>query len=438
MSTNSTTHKRWIGRGAWAIADQGLFAIASALLNILLARWLDPVAYGAFAVAYSLLLLLGALHTGIFTEPMLIFGAGKHSHRLPEYLGALIRGHWLLTGATSLILIVVATGFAYFGGSVVSHALFGVALTTPFSLLLWFARRAAYLRRQPHLATIASAVYLLLMTAGLFLIAIALPAVTVFSAMLVTAIAAGVAGLWLVHRLPHGKPTDKSAANISIKAEHWSYGRWAMGTNLLMWVPLNFFFVVLSLWVNLEASATLKALSNLVLPLLQANAALSSLLLPALAARAGSSEAFRKLLAASATTLCSGAILYALVVGAVSKPLIHFLYAGKYDAHAGLLWLLLLIPVLDALIVALASALRSVARPSRVFWAQLSAAVFVMTAGIVASRLYGVTGAGWAMVMGNVLVAVILCGFTLDYLQKQNGVQAVFNLAPPEGALSCQ
>jgi O-antigen/teichoic acid export membrane protein len=219
-----------------------------------------------------------------------------------------------------------------------------------------------------------------------------------------------------------------------------------MGTNLLMWVPLNFFFVVLSLWVNLEASATLKALSNLVLPLLQANAALASLLLPALAARAGNSEAFRKLLIGSATMLCAGAIVYALLVGAVGKPLLHLMYRGKYDAHAGLLWLLLLIPVLDALIITLASALRSAARPNRVFWAQLSAAGFVLTAGVLASRFYGVNGAGWGMVMGNVVAAVILCGYTLDHLQRKItvhrqadfGREADLGSAQTEGALSCQ
>jgi O-antigen/teichoic acid export membrane protein len=161
--------------------------------------------------------------------------------------------------------------------------------------------------------------------------------------------------------------------------------------------------------------------------------------LPALAARTENPEAFRKLLAGSATTLCGGAIFYAVLVGAMGKPLIHLLYGGKYDAQAGLLWLLLLIPVLDALIVTFASALRSVARPNRVFWAQLSAAVFMLTAGVLASRVYGVAGAGWAMVVGNVLVAVILCGYTLDHLQKQNGnrTEAVFGVAQPERILSC-
>ena len=53
----------WLGCGMWAIIDQGLFALVSVLLNLLLASWLAPAEYGAFAVAYSVFLLLGAVHT---------------------------------------------------------------------------------------------------------------------------------------------------------------------------------------------------------------------------------------------------------------------------------------------------------------------------------------------------------------------------------------
>ena len=60
--TKSRQNRILIGRGAWAVTDQGLYALSNALLNILLARWLAPAEYGAFAVAYSALLLIGVFH----------------------------------------------------------------------------------------------------------------------------------------------------------------------------------------------------------------------------------------------------------------------------------------------------------------------------------------------------------------------------------------
>ena len=61
----------WVTKGGLAILDQALFAGANFLVNIFLARWLTPTEYGAFALAYSIFLLLGAFHTAILTEPMM-------------------------------------------------------------------------------------------------------------------------------------------------------------------------------------------------------------------------------------------------------------------------------------------------------------------------------------------------------------------------------
>jgi hypothetical protein len=38
----------WLKKGGFAAVDQGLFSAANFLVNILLARWLEPVQYGAF------------------------------------------------------------------------------------------------------------------------------------------------------------------------------------------------------------------------------------------------------------------------------------------------------------------------------------------------------------------------------------------------------
>ena len=97
-----------------------------------------------------------------------------------------------------------------------------------------------------------------------------------------------IAGVWLYRRLL----ADSSYGAEwlvpppgAVLSEHLSYGRWAIMTNVLMWVPLNF-FIMFSGWIDIEASATLR-LANLLLPLLQTNAALSALLVPAMVARTG-------------------------------------------------------------------------------------------------------------------------------------------------------
>ena len=417
--TEQRKSRKWIGRGAWAVADQGLFALANVLLNVLLARWLAPGEYGGFAVGYSLFLFIGAFHTALLTEPLLVFGPGKYAHQPRGYLGVLLRGHWALTGTGSLMLITAGVILHFKGIGPLAQALFGLALAAPFSLLMWFGRRAAYMRFQPRLATIASGGYLVLLLGGLFALA-GLHLVSIFSAMVTMSVAGAIAGLWLMRHVHRGMPDEETnAAPTRVVTDHWRYGRWASATSVLMWVPLNFFFVVLSVLVNLEASATLKALSNLVLPLLQANAALGSLLLPALVLRARNREQFKKLLRWSLTLFAAGASVYSITIGAFGSKLVHLLYRGRYDSQAGLLWLLLFIPLLDGAMVVLANSLRSLERPDRVFWAQLAVAVFVLTAGVIATRSSGLWGAVWAIVLADLLGTIILGAAVLEQLQPR-------------------
>src|ERR1700691_3728197 len=51
---------RWITKGGLAILDQGLISGSNFLIGILLARWLMPEQYGAFALAFYVFLLLSA------------------------------------------------------------------------------------------------------------------------------------------------------------------------------------------------------------------------------------------------------------------------------------------------------------------------------------------------------------------------------------------
>jgi O-antigen/teichoic acid export membrane protein len=437
----------WIWRGTWAIADQGLFATANVLLNVMLARWLTAAEYGAFAVGYSVFLFIGAIHTGLITEPLLVFGAGKYASRLRSYLSALVRGHWALTAIGSLLLGCAGLVALFKGHQQLAQAFFGLAVATPFSLLMWFGRRAAYVRFESRLACIASAVNLVMLLTGLIALAM-LHQVSIFSALAAMGVASLVSGLWLLRRLigrrslplvdlgalPDGRGSAWPAAEETVEvkqvaADHWRYGRWSMATALVMWVPLNFFFVVLSIYVNFEASASLKALANLVLPLLQANAALGSLLLPALVARAANREKFKKLLRSSLCLFAAGAVLYSLVLGIFSRPLIHLLYNGGYDSQANTLRLLLFIPILDGALVVLACALRSLARPDRVFWGHLVVAIFVLSGGVLATRAAGLKGAAAAMIFADLLgVAILGAGILAQLRDASDRGEAVASL----------
>ncbi|HWG53358.1 MAG TPA: hypothetical protein VN677_08670 [Gemmatimonadaceae bacterium] len=398
---------RWAGRGVWAITDQGLFAVSNFAMNILLARWLTPTEYGAFAIAYSVFLLFGTLHTALLTEPMLIFGSAKYEAGFAAYMRVLLRGHWLISGAGG-VLLAIAGGIVWLVGSRdVGVALIGLAPVAPCVLLAWLTRRACFSRLQPHWAAAAGGVYLVLMLAGLYAL-FHLALLSVLSALLVMGAASLVAGLWLVHRICAGGAAfspDVTARHVV--DDHWSYGRWALATSVVSWVPSNILLVAMSGFAGLAGSAAFKAMLNLVMPILQSLTALAILLLPALV-RVRGRPAFRKLLLFSLALFVGGALLYWILLGAFAEPLVGLLYKGRYGDTARLLWVIGLLPVSAAVVAVLSTVLRAVERPDQIFWAYVASALAATTAGIWALAHFGLLGAAVGQLAASVATAVAL------------------------------
>src|SRR2546428_4914663 len=131
-------------KGSLAVTDQALFSGANFLVNVLLARGLEPASYGAYSVAYSAFLLLAALHTALLIEPMMIFGAGKYFDRFPRYLRLLVGFHAAVLAPTGLLLWVVSSVLGRFYFPAARAAFEGMAVGSGFILLFWLVRRVFY------------------------------------------------------------------------------------------------------------------------------------------------------------------------------------------------------------------------------------------------------------------------------------------------------
>src|SRR5690242_14243325 len=70
-----------------AFLDQGLNSGSNFVVSLLLARWLTSEEYGAYALAYSIFLLLSGFHNALILEPMSVLGPSSYRRRVPEYLG---------------------------------------------------------------------------------------------------------------------------------------------------------------------------------------------------------------------------------------------------------------------------------------------------------------------------------------------------------------
>jgi O-antigen/teichoic acid export membrane protein len=398
---------RWLRAGFSAVLDQGLFAGSNFILSVLLARWLTIEDYGAFTVAYAVFWVVLSFHTALLSEPMAVFGAGRFKDRLPEYLGTLLYGQLGYGVLSSLLVLMLSLYFMLSDSRVLSSALLGLALASPFMLFLYLMRRACYVHLKPQLGALASALYLIMTLVGIYLLYRIgeLSPAAAFGLMGLTGLATGT---WLAVRLRVARP---SRANDELRRavirRHWDYGRWSTPTYIAGNLAENSFYFLLPIWGGLAATGALRALMTLVLPVVHVLVALSTLLLPSLARARGQNE-FRHLMRLSLLLFLLGTAFYGVMLGLFNRPLISWLYGDQYVEYANLLWLVALIPVVSAVRSVFTQAILAFERPNQVFIGQVGAAIVMFTVGLGLMAIWDVAGAILANVASLATLAAIL------------------------------
>jgi O-antigen/teichoic acid export membrane protein len=401
---------RWIQQGFWAVADQGAFAGSNFLVNVMLARLLRAADYGAFSVAFALFILLSTSHTGMLSDPMLVFGSGKYRDRSDRYLSTLLLVHAGLSTSVGLLLVAAGLGAQIVGSPALSPALVALGVSAPFILLSWLMRRMCYVRLQPRRAATAGCGYLVLVTLGLLLLSWThyLSAVSGLAVM-------GAAGLgtgaWLGMRLGIPLPSRPSWREISdVLRDHWQYGRWSTSALALAWAPAYLYLLMLPLWWGLQATAMLRALMNLILPIQHADAALSVLLIPVLV-RARGTAAFRRITRNALICLTGGSAACWLVVLAFHRHIAGWLYHGQYTDHGGVLWLLGALPLAAGVAGALAAAFQALERPEQVLKARVAATAVTLTLGVWWTARWGIVGAGAGLALSALTAGAAMWQF---------------------------
>ena len=418
----------WAQKGVWSVLDQGLFAGANFVVNVLLARWLSPGAYGAYTVAFTVFLLYSTVHQGFLTEPMLVFGPGRFRQRLPAYLRELLHGHVVITAA-GFALLAAGALVAWATGSppALVFGLLGVGAAQIGILLTWLTRSSAYVTFEPKRSAEAGGVYALLLLGGMAALAaggLLGPSESgdVLLAMAVTGVAGLVSGFWLLRRsdlwpLPPRDP----ALGAEARDAHLTYGRWAVASGGVDWVAGYLPLMWLSVAGGLAEAGGLRALYNFALPAIHVFQVLGTLMVPTFVAALARGHGRRTLGMLLALALALAGAFGAVLVVA-GGPLMHLIYDGKFDAYADQLWLVALLPVGIGLVVVLLSCLRALERPRLLFQARCVALALTL---VPAALLGGVTTARGALLMivaiSGVSAVLLLVGAEIILRRRASG-----------------
>jgi len=407
----------WVAKGGLAIVDYGLISGSNFLLGVLLARWLSPDQYGAYALAFSIFVLVAFLYQALLLEPLSVFSGTTYRDNIRGYLLTATALHWGISFVVCFLLGATAVAArVWWHSSVLAVAFAGLTIATPFILIHAMARRSFYLKLSPAPAAFASFFYCLLVTGGVFF-AFSRGWLTSFTAYLL-----------LNAKL---EPATGHPRLPEICAKHWEYGKWALATCVVGWIPNYIYIPLVSSLSGVSSGGELRALLNFSAPLLQTFAALSMLFLP-YAARVQDKEGREGVSALSwklALLFVGGGAVYWAVLIPLRLPLFHLVYAGKYIGSSYLIPLFALETMAWSAALGPAILLRALESPRSLFFANAAASVIAVVLGIPATRYFGLPGVAWSMFLAN-LVYMVVAHILLSRKVSTLQVRRVEGIAP--------
>ncbi len=397
--------RRWGAKAAFSVADQGIVSGANFALNILLARWLTPAEYGAFAVAFTIFLFLSGFHNALVLEPMCVLGPSQYRGEPQRYRRSLLLLNLGLTGGLAAVAVLAAL---IVKDDLLGKALWGLAAVIPFTLLFWFLRRVCYLDFRPEEAARSSLVYAVLLIASTFAFQWngQLSLFQAFLCMGTAGLGASIPGLRTLYlEMLQDRNRDSTSADHSrmprVFKEHWNYGKWVAALTVLSLATLHIQTLLSAALLGLEAAGALRAVTNFILPAMQTINSISMLGLPVLSDHFGRGD--MKGLLRKSFFITTGLTVLGC---ACEVPLLLFngqleglVYGGKFAAFSELIPVMGLIPVFSGLASGYSLALRAVQKPQHyVIVGAITAPIGIVTA-ILFTNLWGLGGLAAGMVI---------------------------------------
>jgi O-antigen/teichoic acid export membrane protein len=415
LSANVRAMRKWGVQGGTSILDQGVLSGTNFVINILLARWLSPAGYGAFAVAFALFLFLSGFHNAVILEPMSVFGPAAYADHLRAYFRGQLRISLVSTSLGGLVLVGVGFALGRPGGVIdpaVGSALTGVGVAMPLILFMWLTRRYAYVAHDPPRALAGSCLYMFGALPAVVLLRQA-GALSPFSGYMIMGGASLVSALYVSRIWLLGGPAQ-SDRHVSdwrrLVKEQWGYGKWISAASVLSAAGGQVQTVMLG-FIALSGAAVLRAMQNFTLPMAQAITSISILGLPFLAESYGRGEVRGVVRRGMVLTLLlfGAALAYEVVLLALHQPLELLLYEGKFAEYSWMIPLLGLVPVFSAFSTGYSLILRAARWPEHYLVVAGVAAAGGLTSMIVFTRAWGVWGTAASVSMSY------LCGLVATY-----------------------
>ena len=403
---------RWHIRGGAAtratttMADQCVASASNFAVGIVVARIAGPAGLGAFALAYTVWILLTTIHRSLITDPMAIMGDIRGNHK-DKFIRCGFAADVTLGFMAACVIAAVGSALL-----VVGQHTFGIGMlaVAPWVIVLdlqdywrWIGFMEGNPRKSLMNDLLFNAVQALAFGA-IFLAGLH----SVFAVVSAWGMGAGVAALYGLRQFSV-RPTIRGGAAFLLS--RWPTSRWLASERAASWGASQFYLIVAGVMLGPAALGGLKAAQGLVVgPTVVVVNAGGSFGLP---------EATRKLadhgwtgMVRVSRFVTGAAVTAALACGIVvllaAPTLLRILYGPEFVPYAPCARLFAISIVVSAFAVGPIITLTATRRVRPLFMVQLGRLAVALAAVSVLSSLYGVTGAAAADVLAAVVTTVAI------------------------------
>ena len=407
-------------RGAITALDQGIASVSNFAIGAVVGRVTGPAGLGAFALAYTLWILLINLHRALITDPMAILGDARLSE--DEVVGRLGDGF----AAEVVLALGASLGIVAAGAMLVSlgERGFGIGL---LALAPWvvglnlqdYWRWVGFLLGRPEQSLLNDGVFNAVQAAAFAFVVLA-GSGSLFAVMAAWGLGATVSAAWGLRQFG---VRARLRGGIGLLRMRWRVSRWLAWTAIVGWGSTSVSSVVVAATLGASALGGLKAASALAWgPLAIVMQAGTSFGLPE-ASRVLAEGGLRGLrrvsrLLSGATALV--ALASGIVIVAAGQKLLAVVYGRQFVAYWPVALVLAGTFVISAGSLGPSLSLKALGRVRALFAVQMGAAAFLLGATIAMVLVWGVVGAASASA-ASAAVALVTVVVLLRTANEESG-----------------
>lgn len=390
--------------GIWGLADQSLVSASNFLAVVLLARALEPSAFGLFLLGYTALLFVNQLQNSLITRPHNVLAAALEGGEYASFTTAAA----IAQAVFSVGVLLVALGCALVAAAAqgdMALLLFALGPAAFAWQMQEFLRQVMYTKGLVGRAFVCDLISYggqALLVALLFASG-KLSGTGVLFALAGSSLLAAMAGCWQV-RNAFGRP-DWEALTAT-----WRFGRWLLGDGVGSWLSSNLYPLLTAAIVGVSGVAVLKAAQNLLAPGQVVMNAFMAYAVP----RAARAEAYqgrkqmKRFVMRTATSAGLLLVVYWCGISALAGPALSLLYGETYAGYGALVGLMGLAYFAFYVTIAQSVALLAMERTSAIFAGRLVAIVLTFSAGLVLVWWFGTYGAAIGSALSQLGLAMCL------------------------------